>query len=229
MVDVGAATYDAAYYESSYLAVPDERTAFMRSLLAPLESLGGTVLDVGAGPGFALDALERSDRVLLGLDASEPAAKITATRGHLAVRAEASALPIRSGSASAVLLVDVLAHVPAPIAALREVSRALRPGGIVLIKTPNRPARVYELAARLPRRVAASLVHAPRQLRAVTPRGLELALDDLSLDVTTVARSREALGMLNRWRAGARGSLITEALASALAGRPSWVVWARKR
>ncbi len=52
------------------------------------------------------------------------------------VRGDVSCLAIRSGSVDAVVCLEVLEYVWAPLAALAEVSRALIPGGILVISSP---------------------------------------------------------------------------------------------
>jgi SAM-dependent methyltransferase len=56
------------------------------------------------------------------------------------VRGDVTALPIRSGAADAVLLLDVLEHLPEPAAAVAEARRVLRPGGALVVSVPRRGA-----------------------------------------------------------------------------------------
>ena len=54
------------------------------------------------------------------------------------VEGDASALPFEDGSVDAVVMLDVLEHVPEPRAVLTEVRRVLRPGGVVVLSVPHR-------------------------------------------------------------------------------------------
>jgi SAM-dependent methyltransferase len=45
-------------------------------------------------------------------------------------------IPVEDGSFDAVLCVEVLEHLPDPVAALRELSRVLKPGGTLLLTAP---------------------------------------------------------------------------------------------
>ena len=107
-------------------------------------------LDFGTGRGeVTLQAAQRA-RLAIGVDYS--AAALSHTRRTKAlvdssvaararfIRAGAGALPLQSSSVDVVLMLDVIEHLdPEEVAAtLAEFHRILRPGGRVLIHTPNR-------------------------------------------------------------------------------------------
>lgn len=118
-------------------------------LLAYLATLprSARVLEIGAGGGFALAAMQRMGfRWLLGLDltATSLAAARQRVPGARLLAADAERLPLRDQSVDVVLSSDVVEHLPDLDAHLAEVARVLRPGGHYLIKTPSRrPAETY--------------------------------------------------------------------------------------
>ena len=97
--------------------------------LKPIVSaMSGVVLDVGGGrdsplAGFWTDAARR-----IRLDISD------AFGPH--VQADGAALPIRSDAVDAVLMSEVLEHVPQPQAVIDEVFRVLKPGGTLAGSVP---------------------------------------------------------------------------------------------
>jgi ubiquinone/menaquinone biosynthesis C-methylase UbiE len=102
---------------------------------------GDRVLDLGCGPGFYVtelaDVVGRDGRVV-GVDVSADMLAVAATRteGHDNVElheANATALPVPDASFERALCVQVLEYVQDVSAALRELHRALRPGGRVLV------------------------------------------------------------------------------------------------
>jgi SAM-dependent methyltransferase len=96
------------------------------------ELRAGTVLDVGCADGPLRNALPDSGPLLVGLDVS---ARLVCAHPAPAVRAEATRLPFRDTAFDAVTALNVLYHLPAPLPALREARRVLRPGGHLIAAT----------------------------------------------------------------------------------------------
>jgi len=218
--------YGSAYYEGSYLAFETERLAFLRRLLGRFgDAAGRLVVDCGCGAGFALDVLAGRGWRPVGIEPSPAGAAIAARRGHVVVRGSASVLPAASRVAGAVVLLDVLAHLDDPSAALRETARVLAPGGRVLVKTPHRPAWAYRLATCLPGRVARGILHLPHQRYAVSRAGLVALLTAAGFGSVEVKPSWEAIPFRSRL-SGSRGRRLRALLVGAfelLYGRPSSV------
>ncbi|MBO4260544.1 class I SAM-dependent methyltransferase [Streptomyces griseorubiginosus] len=100
-----------------------------------------TVLDIGCGDGTAAATaapLLPGHRIV-GVDWSQDA--LRRARAHLSytIRGELTGggLPFRTGSADAVLFSEVIEHLVDPDAALDEIRRVLRPGGHLMLSTPN--------------------------------------------------------------------------------------------
>ncbi|OPG02710.1 SAM-dependent methyltransferase [Streptomyces sp. GKU 895] len=100
-----------------------------------------TILDIGCGDGTAAATaapLLPSHR-LVGVDWSQDALRRARTRIPYAVRGELTGggLPFGSGSVDAVLFSEVVEHLVDPDAAMDEIRRVLRPGGHLMLSTPN--------------------------------------------------------------------------------------------
>lgn len=100
----------------------------------------GPLLDVGCGAGQFLSfarTLGWSDLegVELSADAAEAARRATGAKVH---GVDLLAVPLPPGHFAAVTLWDVLEHLADPRGALCRVHELLRPGGVLLVATPNR-------------------------------------------------------------------------------------------
>ena len=142
------AIYDRDYFLSNAC---EGLRDYLAGGLAPLkerelEHLGvgpGTLmLDVGCGRGEASAEAARRGAAIVAIDYSADAVVLTRELlgRSVVVRADASALPFRTGSVDRVLMGDVVEHVPWDLAKamLIDVDRVLAPGGRALVHTsPN--------------------------------------------------------------------------------------------
>jgi ubiquinone/menaquinone biosynthesis C-methylase UbiE len=100
---------------------------------------GLRVLDVGCGDGAYAIRAAREGVEVFGLDQSRPmleAARARATSAGAVVtwcQADARALPFRDASVDLVLAVTALCLASEPLVALNEMSRVLRPGGVLVV------------------------------------------------------------------------------------------------
>lgn len=112
-----------------------------RIFLAVLDRLLGertdrAVLDVGCGAGGMLAPLSRYGTVR-GIDTSEEMVAFCRERGFADVEVgSAAALPVADATTDLITLFDTIEHIPDDEAVLREVRRALRPGGLVFVSVP---------------------------------------------------------------------------------------------
>jgi ubiquinone/menaquinone biosynthesis C-methylase UbiE len=119
-----------------------ERKAAKRSLLvdAVKDLRPARVLDLGCGAGLELFAfLEKTGAVCIGIDSAEELGKITAEvfekeKRAVFVRSEGENLPFENRSFDVVLCRVSLPYMNNR-AALAEISRVLKPGGVLLLKT----------------------------------------------------------------------------------------------
>ena len=98
------------------------------------------ILDLGCGDGSALQAAAQQNPAhhFAGLDWSADALHQATTKGLTTIRGTIETrLPIADGKADVVIMSELIEHLVDPDTALAEVKRVLRPGGHLLLSTPN--------------------------------------------------------------------------------------------
>ncbi|MCU0683952.1 MAG: metalloregulator ArsR/SmtB family transcription factor [Polyangiaceae bacterium] len=109
--------------------------------LLPLVAPGLTVADIGTGTGGMLPYLaEVADRIVAVDLSGEMLRRARARADELGLgakvsfeRGELEALPLESAAVDAAFASLVLHHAPRPAAALAEMARVVRPGGVVVV------------------------------------------------------------------------------------------------
>jgi ubiquinone/menaquinone biosynthesis C-methylase UbiE len=109
-----------------------------------------TLLDVGCGPGMLVETAVNRQMRFVGVDLSFPMAlachrRLRTSRNGQALRGNAEALPLASAAFDLVLCMGILEYVPSIGAALRELHRVLRPGGLLIASmlNPRSPYRIW--------------------------------------------------------------------------------------
>ena len=100
-------------------------------------SAGRDVLEVGAGTGLIMKGLSGTVKKLVGLDISRGMLKTASERGFDVVQGSATALPFEDEQFDLVYSFKVLAHIPDIEGALSEMSRVLRPDGMLIAEFYN--------------------------------------------------------------------------------------------
>jgi len=132
--------------ERTVPGVPHENYWFRRHeaayefLLPYATDATATVLDVGCGEGYGAARFAGAAGRVVGVDYDAGTVAHAATRYRTArfVRGNLAALPVRSASVDVLATLQVIEHVWDHAQFVGECRRVLRPGGRLLVTTPNR-------------------------------------------------------------------------------------------
>ena len=121
---------------------PDRAQRQARMLTEMLRDFAGpaVIVDLGCGDGSALAvAAERNPaHRFAGIDWSGDALRSAQALGLMVVRSGVAAnLPVADGVADVVIMSELIEHLVDPDGAVAEARRVLRPGGSLLLSTPN--------------------------------------------------------------------------------------------
>ncbi|MBG0855486.1 class I SAM-dependent methyltransferase [Streptomyces spinoverrucosus] len=186
------------FYENPAVPVASGTPRSLRQARMLATALGAgapsLILDIGCGDGTAAATaapLLPGHRVI-GVDWSQDA--LTRARPHLAyaIRGELTdgGLPFCTAAADAVLFSEVIEHLVDPDAALDELRRVLRPGGHLMLSTPNLAAWYN---------------------RALLLAGVQPVFSEVSLRAIHGRPGREVVGHLRLYTARALREFVTAA------------------
>jgi ubiquinone/menaquinone biosynthesis C-methylase UbiE len=110
---------------------------------------GSSLLEIGCGAGNLLLQAVVKDSFPVALDLSMQALTFVRSRldesisgpnapsAYACIQSIGELLPLPGGRFDCVLLSEVIEHLPVPEVSIREAARVLRPGGRLLVTTPN--------------------------------------------------------------------------------------------
>lgn len=173
----------------------------------PARRPGAVLVDVGCGAGLLAPYVAGKGYRHVGVDLVTSALAQAAAHGVEAVRGDATALPLPDNCADVVSAGELFEHVPDLPAAVREVCRILRPGGLLVADTLNATRRARFVAVTVGERIpglAPRGIHDPALF--VRPAHLVTACADHGVTLR-VRGLRPAPVALLRWLVFRRGEV----------------------
>lgn len=138
-------------YPADYVADRENVEAKFDRVLAHLERYAGPgrLLDVGCGPGFLLSAARARGWDGVGIDLNQWAVDYGRDQLGLDLRVgELAEAGLGAGEFDAVTMMDLIEHVPDPDALVAEAARLVRPGGALVVLTPDAGAKISRALGR---------------------------------------------------------------------------------
>jgi 2-polyprenyl-3-methyl-5-hydroxy-6-metoxy-1,4-benzoquinol methylase len=203
------ALHDSAdYFTKEYFSARRDREELTRrrfqrllDLLAhekpDLHLRGRRMLDVGCDTGeFLLTARDVAGIDPYGVDVAQRPIEIARSRGVEAAATDLGQAPPGYLDFALVSAIDVVEHVPNPVALLSEIRRRLAPDGVVYLETPNWDSSVYAVGRRVARisadRPSAALgrLFPPEHTQYFTADGLRALADQAGLRPVSIFTQR---------------------------------------
>jgi SAM-dependent methyltransferase len=194
----------ASFYPESYMVeAPNSRLGVAgllrsiewRTLFLPVYMSGakaviamtglkrGRILEIGCSSGYQLHEFAKlGDFELTGLDIDGPATDhARRVLGLNAINGTLGDAHFPPASFDLVILFNVLEHLPRPLEMLEEISRVLKPGGYLAVKTQF----IDSMQARVLKKRWVWLQEAPRHVFLPSTRGLRLLVGGAEMRITS--------------------------------------------
>jgi len=124
--------------EPSYVWRAGQQRRLDMIIRAAGERIQGCILENGCGVGMYVEHLSPFGGTVIGLEYDFERATEARQNSPLIINAAAESLPLPSGTFDLILSHEVIEHVQEDHTAIREIVRALKPGGRAVIFCPNR-------------------------------------------------------------------------------------------
>lgn len=147
-------------------------------LLARYGKASGKIFDIGAATGFFLKIAKNRGYSVSGVEMSQYAASIASEAGIEVSSGDMMSMSIKPEEFDVVTMLDVLEHMTEPFKEISEVRRILKPGGLLLVNTPNGQSLLSKIL-----KTRWHLVLPPEHLFYFSPKNLALFLEKNGFDV----------------------------------------------
>jgi len=106
----------------------------------------GRLLEVGSGYGFFLEMASNAGWDAVGVEISSYACKVAESKGCKVYNCSLEDIPFNPESFDVIVMWDVIEHFTSPARIVHQCFNLLRPGGALILKTPNARALVPSFA-----------------------------------------------------------------------------------
>ncbi|OLE54042.1 MAG: hypothetical protein AUG51_10435 [Acidobacteria bacterium 13_1_20CM_3_53_8] len=161
--------------------------------------LGGLIVDAGCGVGNLWNFVHSNFKEYVGVDAVQYR-EFPAGAKFIQADLNINQVPLRENSADVAVAVEVIEHLENPRAFMRELARIIKPGGLIIITTPNQLSLLSLLSLLIKRQfVAFQDVHYPAHITALLETDLKRIALECGLVDLKIAYSLQGRIVLTPW------------------------------
>jgi 2-polyprenyl-3-methyl-5-hydroxy-6-metoxy-1,4-benzoquinol methylase len=173
--------------------------AMVARALDECQASGGVLVDVGCGTGQLWPCLRMRFARYIGVDAVRYEAFPVEAEFHY-VDLNSGVAPLPDECADVVASVETIEHLENPRLFMRELARMVKPGGWVIVTTPNQLSLLSLLTLIFKQRFSAFQdVHYPAHLTALLEVDLKRIAAECGLSQVSIAYSRRGRLVLTPW------------------------------
>ena len=137
------------YFEQQNGATEHSESRLRQTILSKIPTQAQSILDVGSGSAWVAKNLIPTKDLIVSMDATiintSKALERYPSPNHLAVVADAFALPFQTDTFDCVIAAEIIEHVTDPKAFVRSLLRVIPQGGVLIISTPYKEVLRYGL------------------------------------------------------------------------------------
>ncbi len=181
-----------SFYPSEYANYSKSKSIITRFLVSMYERKSktevrnlignkGRVLDIGCADGSYLDLLKGSKWELCGTDISHASAKTAIENGYKVYIGEVESVDIPANSFDLIRMSHVIEHVINPKTTLEKAYHILKPGGHLIIETPNVACPDFYIFGKY-----WGAFHFPRHIHLFSINTLQKILEDSKLIIRDI-------------------------------------------
>lgn len=195
--------YSESYYLDNYIKYQDIRLYYFHEIIKKIEKITDKrrIIDIGCGVGYFLNVAKERGWKTKGVEPSKFAAEYGEKKYGLQIE-NRSFLDVECRETYDVITFwDVIAHTKNPLAHLELSNQILSSGGLIVVKSPNRPYVLFYIASIISKIVKSrGLLHIPAQLYHFTPKTMKKMLTIAGFEILKYDLINEIKLPVKFWR-----------------------------
>lgn len=195
--------YSENYYLNNYIKYQDIRLYHFHEMAKKIEKITDKrrIIDIGCGVGYFLSVAKERGWKTKGIESSKFAAEYGEKQFGIQIENSSFLEANWRETYDVVTFWDVIAHTKNPLAHIELSRQFLTNGGLVVVKSPNRPNILFYIASIISKITESrGLLHLPAQLYHFTPKTMKKMLTIAGFEILKYDLVNEVKLPVKFWR-----------------------------